>query len=69
MHAGAYLSCGCGVRRFSPEEIARLLHFPPEFRFPEGMTLRRKWHLVGNSLSVVAVREVLKAFPGAAGNG
>jgi hypothetical protein len=27
------------------------------------MTLRRRWGLAGNSLSVVAVREVLKAFP------
>jgi hypothetical protein len=27
------------------------------------MTLRKKWHLVGNSLSVAAVRKVLEAFP------
>jgi hypothetical protein len=26
------------------------------------MTLRKKWHLVGNSLSVAAVRKVLEAF-------
>lgn len=63
MHAGSYLRCGETVRRLAPEEIARLLHFPDGFRFPEGMTLRRKWHLVGNSLSVAAVREVLRAFP------
>ena len=62
MHAGSYLSCGDGVRRFSPEEIARLLYFPPGFSFPDGMPLRKKWHLVGNSLSVIAVREVLKTF-------
>jgi site-specific DNA-cytosine methylase len=63
MHAGAYLRCTDGVRRFAPEEIARLLHFPAGFRFPEGMPLRKQWHLVGNSLSVAAVREVLRAFP------
>jgi site-specific DNA-cytosine methylase len=51
------------VRRFAPEEIARLLHFPEAFRFPDRMTLRKKWHLVGNSLSVAAVRKVLEAFP------
>jgi hypothetical protein len=63
MHAGSYLRCAGGVRRFSPEEIARLLHFPEGFRFPDRMTLRKKWHLVGNSLSVAVVRKVLEAFP------
>jgi len=64
MHAGSYLRCEAGVRRFAPEEIARLLQFPEGFRFPDRMTLRKKWHLVGNSLSVAAVRKVLEAFPG-----
>lgn len=61
--SGSYLHCGGDVRRFSPEEIARLLHFPPTFRFPDGITLRKRWQLVGNSLSVAAVREVLRALP------
>ena len=64
MRAGSYLKCGDGVRYFAPEEIARLLHFPADFRFPEGMPLRRKWHLLGNSLSVIAVRQVLEVFQG-----
>ncbi len=64
MHAGSYLRCGGAVRRFDPAEIARLLCFPPEFRFPEAHSLRGRWRLLGNSLSVVAVREVLKALPG-----
>ena len=63
MYAGSYLRCRSGVRRFAPEEIARLLHFPEGFHFPERMTLRKKWHLVGNSLSVAAVRKVLETFP------
>jgi site-specific DNA-cytosine methylase len=67
--AGSFLSCGARVRRFTPEEIIRLLHFPESFSFPEGMTLRRKWGLAGNSLSVVAVREVLTAFPELLGTG
>jgi len=64
MRAGSYLRCPGGVRRFAPEEIARLLHFPVWFRFPDRMTLRKKWQLLGNSLSVAAVRKVLEAFPG-----
>ena len=63
MNAGSYLTCGPKVRRFTPEEVVRLLQFSESFCFPEGMTLRRRWGLAGNSLSVVAVREVLKAFP------
>jgi DNA (cytosine-5)-methyltransferase 1 len=63
VHAGSYLRSGAGVRRFSPGEIARLLHFPDSFSFPAEMSCRMKWRLLGNSLSVVAVREVLRAFP------
>jgi site-specific DNA-cytosine methylase len=63
MHAGSYLREGTAVRRFSPEEIARLLHFPAGFSFPREMPRRTRWRLVGNSLSVIAVREVLAAFP------
>ena len=63
-NAGSYLRCGSRVRRFMPDEIISLLHFPEGFRFPRGMALRRKWGLAGNSLSVFAVREVLTAFPG-----
>jgi len=61
--SGSYLQCAGGVRRFSPEEIVRLLHFPEGFRFPGELSLRQRWSLVGNSLSVAAVREVLRAFP------
>lgn len=64
MHAGSYLRCGAGVRRFAPLEVAHLLGFPATFRFPEGMAQRKRWQLLGNSLSVTAVREVLRDLPG-----
>lgn len=63
MHAGSYLDCGTAVRRFAAEEIARLLYFPAGFSFPRNLSCRTRWRLVGNSLSVIAVREVLSAFP------
>jgi site-specific DNA-cytosine methylase len=63
VNAGSYLRHGDGARYFAPTELARLLHFPADFRFPDGLPLRKRWHLIGNSLSVVAVREVLRAFP------
>ena len=62
MHAGSYLICRNGVRRFAPHEIAALLGFPVAFDFPGDVPLRKRWHLLGNSLSVIAVREVLRAI-------
>jgi site-specific DNA-cytosine methylase len=63
MHAGSYLRCPTGVRRFAPAEIAHLLGFPATFHFPEGLPQRKRWHLLGNSLSVTVVREVLRDLP------
>lgn len=63
MHAGSYLYCGDAARFFTPEELAGLLHFPASFRFPRNMPIRKQWHLIGNSLSVIAVREILTTFP------
>jgi len=67
MHSGSYLRVSGGVRRISPEEILRLLHFPQGLRFPDGMPLRKKWQLAGNSLSVAAVRRILEVFTGIEG--
>jgi len=64
VNSGSYLRHGSGVRYFSPEEVARLLHFPDWFGFPPEVQLRKRWHLIGNSLSLAAVREVLQALPG-----
>jgi hypothetical protein len=56
IRAESNLRCYDGVRYYTPEEIARLLHFPAAFRFPEGMPVRRKWYLQGESLYVITVR-------------
>jgi site-specific DNA-cytosine methylase len=57
--SGAVLKTSAGLRRFSPREILRLLGYAESFRFPSSLTLRQQWHLVGNSLSLPAVRCVL----------
>ena len=63
VRSGSYVRCADGGwRRFSPREILRLLGFPDTYRLPESLPLRRAWHLVGNSLSVPAVREVLGSW-------
>ncbi len=63
VRSGSYLATGGGVRRFSPAEILRLLGFPASFELPPELGLRKAWSLVGNSLSVDAVRTVLAAIP------
>jgi hypothetical protein len=41
-----------------------MLDFPEDYRLPPDLPLRAAWALVGNSLSVRAVRWVLSALPG-----
>jgi site-specific DNA-cytosine methylase len=64
IHAGSYLQTPEGLRRFSPREVARFLGFPETFVLPEldecvEQTDRKLWKLLGNSLSLPAVRYVL----------
>ena len=62
VRSGSYLRCGPSVRRFSPREILRLLGFPDSFRLPANMPAKRAWPLIGNSLSIPAVRSVMSSF-------
>ena len=57
VRSGSYLRAGEGARLLGAGEIARLLGFPPGFRVPDDA-----WDLVGNSLSVTAVRAVWSGF-------
>ena len=50
------------LRYFSPNEIASLLGFPSTFEFPTGVSLKKQYALVGNSLHVSLVTELLKLF-------
>ncbi len=60
VRSGSYLPlAGGGLRRFAPAEILRLLGFPDGFSLPPDMPPKRAWPLLGNSLSVSAVRYVL----------
>jgi len=62
--SGAYLRrADGGARRFAPEEIAGLMGFSGRFAFPEEVPLDKRWSLLGNCLSVDAVRAVLTALP------
>jgi len=64
VYAGSYLRDGDRLRRFSPRELLRFLGFAESFKLPADLPLRKGWSLVGNSLSVPAVRSMLSAIPG-----
>lgn len=64
VRSGSYLKTPSGLRRFSPTEILRLLGFPPSFTLPPDLPLAAAWRLLGNSVSVAAVREVLRPLLG-----
>ncbi len=60
VRSGSYLETESGYRRFSPREVARLLGFSDDFLLPDTISVQRQWHLLGNSLSLPAVRHVLE---------
>lgn len=48
------------LRYFTPGEIERLMGFPRPIQYPDHMTNRQKYKLLGNSLNVQVVAELLK---------
>ncbi|KAJ3360072.1 tRNA (cytosine-5-)-methyltransferase [Allomyces javanicus] len=49
-------------RFFSPTEVARLHCFPAEMTFPPGVTKAQQYRLLGNSLNVKVVGELMKVL-------
>ncbi|XP_065844564.1 tRNA (cytosine(38)-C(5))-methyltransferase-like [Oscarella lobularis] len=47
------------LRFFTPKEVANLLSFPPRFSFPESTSNRQRYRLLGNSLNVHVVAQLL----------
>lgn len=48
-----------GLRMFSPKEISRLHMFPKTFQFPAHISLQQQWKLLGNSMNILVVSELL----------
>ncbi|CAH1390917.1 unnamed protein product [Nezara viridula] len=47
------------LRFFTPKEVSRLMCFPENFLFPEEITLRQKYKLLGNSINVFVVSKLI----------
>uniref|UniRef100_A0A670JP35 tRNA (cytosine(38)-C(5))-methyltransferase n=1 Tax=Podarcis muralis TaxID=64176 RepID=A0A670JP35_PODMU len=52
------------LRYFTPREIANLQGFPPEFGFPDKVTTKQRYRLLGNSLNVHVVSKLISILVG-----
>ncbi|XP_068529935.1 tRNA (cytosine(38)-C(5))-methyltransferase isoform X1 [Anas acuta] len=52
------------LRYFTPREIANLHGFPPEFGFPDKVTVKQCYRLLGNSLNVHVVAKLISVLLG-----
>ncbi|XP_066484252.1 tRNA (cytosine(38)-C(5))-methyltransferase isoform X2 [Tiliqua scincoides] len=52
------------LRYFTPREIANLHGFPPEFGFPDKVTIKQRYRLLGNSLNVQVVAKLILLLVG-----
>ncbi|KAJ3646568.1 hypothetical protein Zmor_024152 [Zophobas morio] len=48
------------LRFFTPREISRLMSFPESFSFPDSVKNRQRYMLLGNSINVKVVAELIK---------
>ncbi|GAY45076.1 hypothetical protein CUMW_086740 [Citrus unshiu] len=48
------------LRYFTPREVANLHSFPGDFQFPHHLSLRQRYALLGNSLSIAVVAPLLQ---------
>ncbi|KAK0055200.1 tRNA (cytosine(38)-C(5))-methyltransferase [Biomphalaria pfeifferi] len=48
------------LRYFTPREVANLLCFPKDFSFPDGLTKVQKYRVLGNSLNVFVVAQLIQ---------
>ncbi|HMV69558.1 MAG TPA: DNA cytosine methyltransferase, partial [Myxococcota bacterium] len=62
VYCGSYLRQDGELRHLAPDEIAALYGFPPTLRLGD-LPVADGWKLIGNSVSVDAVRHVLRTIP------
>lgn len=60
MNTKVFFMKDLGLRYFTPREVANFHSFPSDFCFPEHITIRQKYALLGNSLSIAVVAPLLQ---------
>lgn len=51
---------GLKLRYFTPREISRLMCFPESFQFPQTITKKQKYRLLGNSINIYVVSQLIR---------
>lgn len=59
-HQRLQLIRSLNLRFFTPKEISRLMCFPVSFDFPENISIKQRYMLLGNSINVKVVAELIK---------
>lgn len=50
------------LRWFTPKEVASLMSFPKYYNFPENISMKQCYRLLGNSVNVKVITELLKVL-------
>ncbi|XP_015113483.1 tRNA (cytosine-5-)-methyltransferase [Diachasma alloeum] len=50
------------LRYFTPKEVSRLMSFPEDFSFPNSITDKQKYRLLGNSINVHVVSQLIRVL-------
>ncbi|XP_077479899.1 tRNA (cytosine(38)-C(5))-methyltransferase isoform X5 [Stigmatopora argus] len=51
---------GLKLRYFTPREVANIMGFPESFSFPEEISIKQRYKILGNSLNVLVVSTLLR---------
>lgn len=51
---------GLNLRFFTSKEILALMSFPKTFSFPDNVTIKQSYRLLGNSINVKVISELIK---------
>lgn len=64
VQSGSYLRCRRRnvLRRFSPKEIARMMGYRDDFAWPDQLSLRQRYRLIGNALSVTVTAALIETL-------
>lgn len=50
------------LRYFTPKEVLKLMAFPKDYNFPQNISLKQCYRLLGNSVNVKVISELLKTL-------
>jgi tRNA (cytosine38-C5)-methyltransferase len=50
------------LRYFKPKELLNIFGFPKDFEFPENISRKKQYELIGNSVNVIVIRHLLASI-------